>query len=91
MQLSSKEISSGNDLSDIEVLRRGLSDEGCGCPEEELVILNTHVTIHLEPDGSGHAFYDSGDWQEEELFADVTTIPELRIAAKKHLEKLYGI
>lgn len=76
--------------SGAELLRSGLSDEGCGCPEEEWVIFNTHVTIHLDPDGSGHAFYDTGDWDSEELF-DVKTMPELREAATQHLARLYSI
>lgn len=75
---------------DCELLKSGLSDEGCGCPEEEWSILNTHVTMHLEPDGSGHAFYDTGDWNDEKLF-NVTTMKELRDAATEHLKQLYGI
>lgn len=75
---------------DSELIKSGFSDEGCGCPEEEWVIFNTHVTIHLERDGSGHAFYDTGDWDSEELF-NVKTMPELREAATQHLAKLYSI
>lgn len=73
-----------------ELLRSGESDEGCGCAEEEWMILNTHVTIHLEPDGSGHAFFYGEEWDSEELF-NVTTMPELREAATKHLQQIYGI
>lgn len=73
-----------------ELLKSGFSDEGCGCPEEEWAIFNTHVTIHLEPDGSGHAFYDTGEWNSEELF-NVRTMSKLREAATKHLMQLYGI
>lgn len=75
---------------DSKLLKTGLSDEGCGCPEEEWIIMNTHVTIHLEPDGTGHAFYDTGDWDSEELF-NVSTMPELREAATNHLCQLYGV
>lgn len=73
-----------------ELLRSGESDEGCGCPEEEWVILDTHVTLHLEPDGSGHALFDTGEWDAEKLF-DVTTMSELREAATKHLQQLYEL
>ena len=62
---------------EFETLRTGLSDEGCGCPEEELIIDGVNTIIHLEPDGSGHAFFDTGDWDAEELF-DVTTMDSLR-------------
>lgn len=71
------------------LLKRGFSDEDCGCPEEEWVMHNTHVTIHLEPDGSGHAFFDTGDWDTEHHF-DVSTMPDLRTAASDFLLELYG-
>lgn len=51
--------------------------EDCGCPEEEWIMNNLFVIIHLENDGTGHAFIDCGDWEDERLF-DVTTMPALR-------------
>lgn len=74
----------------MELLRSGLSDEGCGCPEQEWEIFNTHVTIHLEPDGTGHAFFDTGEWDSEELF-NVTTMQALKEAAVQHLRSLYAL
>lgn len=59
-----------------ELVSQHLSDD-CGCPEEEWIIHGLFVAIHLETDGTGHAFIDCGDWEDERLF-NVTTMPELR-------------
>ncbi len=60
-------------------LRAGHSED-CGCPEEDWEINGLFTTIHLEPDGTGHIFIDSGEWEDEKL-VDAKTMPELRQAA----------
>lgn len=39
--------------------------EDCGCPEELWLMGNLEATIHLEADGTGHIFIDSGDWDHD--------------------------
>ena len=51
--------------------------EDCGCAEEHWIMNGLFVIIHLEEDGTGHAFIDCGDWEKERLF-EVTTMPALR-------------
>lgn len=51
----------------VDIIASRKSDE-CGCPEEDLLVGMFDVTIHLEPDGSGEAFIDCGEWQEEKKF-----------------------
>jgi hypothetical protein len=55
------------------------SDE-CGCPEEDWIINLLFVTMHLEPDNSGHIFIDCGDWDDEKL-VECNSIEELRVKA----------
>lgn len=62
---------------DIHITDQRLSDE-CGCPEEDLEIGMCCITAHLEPDGSGHLFFDNGDWDEEKLVDCDGTIETLR-------------
>lgn len=63
-----------------EFVGERLSDE-CGCPEEDWIIGMLFVTIHLEPDNSGHIFIDCGDWDDEKL-VNTNGMEELRIAAE---------
>ena len=56
-------------------------------PEEEWVMFDTYVTTHLEPDGSGHAFYETEEWESEEVF-DVKTMLELRAATAERLAEI---
>jgi len=52
----------------VRTLEKRHSEE-CGCPEEHFEIYGfAEVIIHMEPDGSGEAFIDFGDWQEEKEF-----------------------
>lgn len=55
--------------------------EECGCPEEEWLVAGLTLVVHLEPDGTGHAILDSGDWDAEEVFRRVATIDDVREAA----------
>ena len=72
-----------------ELINSGLNNDVCGCPEEEWVMFDTYVTTHLEPDGSGHAFYETEEWESEELF-DVKTMLELRAATAARLAEIYS-
>lgn len=65
------------------------SDE-CGCPEEDWEIGMLSVTIHLEPDGSGHIFLDGGDWGEAEKLVQCEGIEDLRSIAQEWVS-LIGI
>jgi hypothetical protein len=47
-----------------ELISKGFSDE-CGCPEEMWNISGVDALIHLEPDGTGEIFLDTGGWQDE--------------------------
>ena len=51
--------------------------EQCGCPEEDWVMDNVEVTIHLEEDGSGHLLFYGGDW-EHDFEVDCSDMTELR-------------
>lgn len=64
-----------------EFVSSNQSDE-CGCPEEDWVIGNLYVTIHLEPESGGHIFIDCGDWQDEKL-VDCNSIEDLRLKAEE--------
>lgn len=45
-------------------------------------MFGVHVTIHLEPDGSGHAFFDTGDWDHEILYPEAAmTLEQIRTRA----------
>jgi len=72
-----------------ELINSGLNNDVCGCPEEEWVMFDTYVTIHLEPDGCGHAFYETEEWESEEVF-DVKTMLELRAATAARLAEIYS-
>jgi hypothetical protein len=63
-----------------EFIESRKSDE-CGCPEEDWIIGMLFVTIHIEPDGSGHIFIDCGDWEKEKL-VPTNGIEELRLEAE---------
>lgn len=52
--------------------------EECGCTEEEMVMRNVHVIIHMEPNGDGEAFLDAGDWVDEWHFESCADIDDLR-------------
>lgn len=71
---------------DAERIACRLSDE-CDCPEEDWIIGMAEVMIHLEPDGTGHGFFDFGDW-DYDIFFPVKTIEELRAAAIKFVSEL---
>lgn len=64
------------------------SIQDCGCPEEEWLIGNLEVIIHLEPDGSGHAFIDCGEWEADRHFSGVSDMEDLRRAAQAWVEAL---
>ena len=70
----------------VEVVKSYLNKD-CGCPEQELVIGMAVVIIHLEPDGTGDAFIDMGEWQSEEIF-DCTTMDELKEKVTNHINSL---
>ena len=69
-----------------EFIEARKSDE-CGCPEEDWVIGMLYVTIHIEPDNSGHIFIDCGEWQDEKL-VPTKSIEELRMSAVDWVESL---
>lgn len=65
----------------VEVLERRVSDD-CGCPEEDIVCHGLFMTIHHEPDGTGHIIVDWGENGEEDFFTDaVESIEELELEA----------
>jgi hypothetical protein len=66
-------------LLPIEFVATRPSDE-CGCPEEEWLIGSITLTLHNEPDGSIHAFLDSGDWDAEQMFPDLRALDAARPA-----------
>jgi hypothetical protein len=61
----------------IETLAERTSDE-CGCPEHDIMMAHIFATVHMEPDGSGQAFVDFGDWDEEWHFNDCVDINDLK-------------
>jgi hypothetical protein len=72
------------DVEDITVSK----NSDCGCYEEQCLIWPFDVVLHLEPDGTGDAFFDNGDYYFEENFP-AATIEELRRAAVDRVLKLY--
>lgn len=62
-------------------------NEGCGCPEEKLIIGMAEVIIHLEPNGTGEAFIYMGEWEEEKTF-DCTTMEELKKKTEEYIFSL---
>ena len=68
------------------LLQERTSDE-CGCPEEDWDIDGVCVTIHLEPDDSGHIFLDTGDWDDEKLI-ECNGIEDLRKKAMSWIGEL---
>lgn len=70
-----------------ELIDTRASDE-CGCPEEDWVIGMLFVTIHLEPDGSGHIFLDGGDWGTDEKIVPCDGIEELRTLAHEWVDAI---
>ena len=73
----------------MELLEQRKSDE-CGCPEEEWLIEMLHVTLHLEPDGSGHIFLDGGDWGQDEKLVECTDIENLRTQAAIWVKEIHS-
>jgi hypothetical protein len=71
----------------MELVATRASDE-CGCPEEDWIIGMLYVTIHLEPDDSGHIFLDGGDWGEDEKLVQCTGIEDLRKKAQAWVESI---
>lgn len=67
-----------------ELIKSSQSDE-CGCPEEDWIIGMLYATIHIEPDGGGHIFIDSGNWEDGKL-VPTKSIEELKVAAAKWVE-----
>ncbi len=67
-----------------EFIESRKNDECC-CPEEDWIIGMLYTTIHIEPDGSGHIFIDSGNWEDEKL-VPTKSIEELRVAAVNWVE-----
>lgn len=46
-------------------------NEDCGCPEHDIIMQHITATVHVEPDSTGEAFVDFGDWEEEWHFDSV--------------------
>jgi hypothetical protein len=64
-------------MATVRILERRNSQD-CGCPEEHIEIHGfAEAILHMEPDGSGEAFIDFGDTQEEKEF-QCTDIDDLR-------------
>lgn len=53
-------------------------NEDCGCPEHDISMQHITATVHVEPDGTGEAFVDFGDWEEEWHFDSVKGIEDLK-------------
>lgn len=62
----------------------------CGCYEEECFIYPFDVILHLEPDGTGDAFFDDGDGDIEKNFP-AKNIEELRAAACQFVAELFSL
>lgn len=71
---------------EVEIVKSYLSSD-CGCPEQELVVGMAVVTIHLDPDGTGDAFIDMGEWQVE-LSYQCKTMGELKQKVVSYIESL---
>lgn len=68
---------------------RNTKGADCGCPEIEGIIWPYDVILHLEPNGTGEAFFDDGDEQVEVTFQAVT-LDELVKAAKDYVASKFG-
>ena len=71
----------------VEDIKGGFSAD-CSCYEEMCVIYPFEVILHLEPDGTGDAFLDCGDYQIEENFS-AKNIAQLRDATVKFINDLF--
>lgn len=61
--------------------------EDCGCPEETFVYGMATVIMHRDPDGSGTAHVDFGEWDFEIDF-QCATMDELRNEVKRRIDAL---
>ena len=75
-------------MATVEDIVSGFSQE-CGCYEETCLIWPFEMILHLEPDGTGDAFFDAGDEVFEKNFP-ATTIEELREAACSFVDELFA-
>lgn len=71
----------------IRKLIEARASEECGCPEELWLVGTLEVLIHLEEDGSGHIFVDTGDW-ELDIRVTTTGIEDLREQAFAAMEQI---
>lgn len=73
------------DLLDQEGIR---INPNCGCLEEHYSVGMIDVVIHLEPNGSGEAFLNAGDWEEELTWKKCHTLEILKEKVAKYIESL---
>lgn len=59
----------------------------CGCPEESFIYGMAEVIMHLDPDGSGTAFVDFGEWDFEIEFKCLS-MDELRKEVVRRIDNL---
>lgn len=53
-------------------------DPVCGCPTRIVVIWPYEVYMHIEDDGSGDAHFDTGDFEFEKSFSNVSSLDEMQ-------------
>lgn len=73
-------------MSGIEEYIQYQSDD-CGCPEETFVYGLASIIMHLDPDGSGTAYVDFGEWQFE-VDLQCSSMYELRKEVTKRIDEL---
>lgn len=59
----------------------------CGCPEETFVYGMATIIMHLDPDGSGTAYVDFGEWQFE-VDHQCSSMDELRKEVTRRIDEL---
>lgn len=74
--------------SRVENIVPGVNAE-CGCYEETCLIWPCEVTLHLEEDGTGDAFFEIEDYDLEKNFP-ASTIEELRVKAVEFVNGYFG-
>lgn len=70
----------------IEDLKVGNSSD-CGCPEEQFVYGMATIIMHLDPDGSGTAHVDFGEWYFE-IDYHCASMSELRSEVIRQVDDL---
>lgn len=63
-------------------------NEDCGCQEQHLNIGLIDTVIHIEPNGTGEAFFNAGDWEQEVSFPTCDNIDDLREQAEEYILSL---